>query len=268
MTDRRRIQGPEMSVPPLGMGEEDSQGLPGQDSAPVVIGKDGLRNDGRLPEAPRPMFLRTGLVTQASGSAFLECGRIKAVAAVYGPRQEKRQYFTGAETGRLYCEFKFSTFSGRVRRGHQRDALEKEYSQFMQQALAPAIHLDLLPKSAIDIYVQILEEDGSAAALAAAITVASTALADAGIEMLDMVTGCAVGYVDGQVLVDCTAKEAAAAQGELVLSRMPSMGDYTHIHHAGSVEYDLVMQAVEVSGDTCAKIHGVVNKALLAPKEE
>lgn len=138
----------------------------------------------------------------------------------------------------------------------------------MQQALTPAIHLDLLPKSAIDVYIQVLEEDGSAAALAAAITAAGTALADAGIEMLDLVTGCAVGYVGDQVLVDCTAKEAKMAQGELVLSRMPSMGDYTHIHHAGSVEYDLVMQAVELGGDTCAKIHGVVSKALLAPKEE
>lgn len=61
----------------------------------------------------------------------------------------------------------------------------------LNEALSPALCLERLPKSHIDVYVQILESDGTNASLAAGITCASMALADAGIEMLDLVTACA-----------------------------------------------------------------------------
>ena len=60
----------------------------------------------------------------------------------------------------------------------------------MSEALAPSIRLDLLPKSNIDVYISVLENDGTASCLAAAITCASVAVADAGIEMLDLVAAC------------------------------------------------------------------------------
>ena len=71
-----------------------------------------------------------------------------------------------------------------------KDAQEKELSQLVFEALAPSIRLDLLPKSTIDIYISVLENDGMASCLAAAITCASVAVADAGIEMLDQVAAC------------------------------------------------------------------------------
>ena len=95
-----------------------------------------------------------------------------------------------SSNGTLNCEFKFSTFSCTKRRAHMRDSEEKGYSQVLVQALAPAVRLELLPKSAIDIYINVLENDGTSSCLAAAIVAASTALADAGIEMLDQVTAC------------------------------------------------------------------------------
>ena len=45
----------------------------------------------------------------------------------------------------------------------------------------------LYPKSQIDVYVTILEDDGSA--LASSITVASLALADAAVQMFDTIVG-------------------------------------------------------------------------------
>lgn len=56
--------------------------------------------------------------------------------------------------------------------------------------MTPAVRLELLPKSAIDVYITVLENYGTSSCLAAAIIAASTALADAGIEMLDQVTAC------------------------------------------------------------------------------
>jgi hypothetical protein len=60
--------------------------------------------------------LKTGLVTQASGSAYIEVGKTKIACAVYGPRQLKKAAFS--RNGTLNCEFKFSTFSCQKKRGH------------------------------------------------------------------------------------------------------------------------------------------------------
>jgi hypothetical protein len=57
-------------------------------------------------------------------------------------------------------------------------------------ALEPAVDLSKLPKSVVDVYILILEAGGAEAAVAA--TAASLALADAGIEMLDLVAACSV----------------------------------------------------------------------------
>lgn len=62
----------------------------------------------------------------------------------------------------------------------------------MVQALTPAIRLDLVPKSSIDVYVNVLENDGTSSSLAAAISAASVALADAGIEMYDQVAASSI----------------------------------------------------------------------------
>lgn len=61
----------------------------------------------------------------------------------------------------------------------------------IQQALLPAVRLDLLPKSTIDIFVTIIENDGIEGCIASGSVAASAALADAGIEMLGLVMSCA-----------------------------------------------------------------------------
>jgi exosome complex component MTR3 len=63
-------------------------------------------------------------------------------------------------------------------------------SETMQMALAPSIQLDKIPKSSVDVFALILESGGSD--LAVAITAASVALADASIELFDLVPACQV----------------------------------------------------------------------------
>jgi exosome complex component MTR3 len=60
----------------------------------------------------------------------------------------------------------------------------------LEQALLPALRSELYPRSTIDIFVQVLDCDGLHSALGAAITCASMALVNAGIEMRDIVIGC------------------------------------------------------------------------------
>ncbi|CAG8540831.1 4277_t:CDS:2, partial [Acaulospora colombiana] len=118
----------------------------------------------------------------------------------------------------------------------QADAQERELSQLIYEALAPSIRLELLPKSTIDIYITILENDGTASCLAAAVTCASVAVADAGIEMLDL------SYINGEIYMDCDLIEEQHESGSLVISYMPSLKEVTHILQSGEADSTLITQ--------------------------
>jgi exosome complex component MTR3 len=177
--DRKRINGPEMSVRPVIEPEFQPQ------LSNVLIDSNLQRKDNRNSDQIRPVFIKPNLIPQANGSAYIELGDTKLVVSVFGPRQNKRMAFS--PSGQLTCEFKFSTFACEQRRGHIRDNEEKDISQLILAALVPAIKLENYPKSLIDIYITVLENGGTQSCLAAGITASSVALATAGIEMLDLV---------------------------------------------------------------------------------
>ncbi|KAG1447724.1 hypothetical protein G6F56_009169 [Rhizopus delemar] len=250
--DRRRVNGPELSVAPISKEKETTI---------QVLNNEGKRLDKRGLEDLRAIFLKPGLVTQASGSAYIEVGNTKVTCAVYGPRQLKKSAFS--QNGTINCDFKFSPFSRIKRRTAIRDPEEKEFSQILIQALSPAVRLELLPKSAIDIYINVLESDGTSSCLAAAIVAASVALADAGIEMLDQVTACSSVFAKDQILMDGTEEEEGQKDGSLVLSYMPSLNEVTHILQVGQSDSVVTSKAVEQCVDGCSKIYSVMSNALL-----
>jgi len=80
---------------------------------------------------------------------------------------------------------------------HPQDVEDRPIGQLVYQSLLPAIQLHLFPKSTIDVFITIIENDGIESCVASASIAASTALADAGIEMLGMVVACcSVGLLD------------------------------------------------------------------------
>jgi len=56
-------------------------------SKPVLIREDGRRIDGRLPDELRPVKITVGVLKNANGSALVEYGGTKVIAAAYGPRE-------------------------------------------------------------------------------------------------------------------------------------------------------------------------------------
>lgn len=84
--------------------------------------------------------LKTGVVSKAKGSAYIEMGDTKVVCSVFDPREvpNKSGYCV---QGEIYCEFKFAPFSCQKRKIHQQNAEEKQYSLILQRALEPAVCL-------------------------------------------------------------------------------------------------------------------------------
>lgn len=231
----------------------------------------------------RPIYLKTGLINQANGSAYIEVEKTKLACGVYGPRPAKKLGGVLSNKGTLNCEIKFATFSCAKRRGHVRDPQEKELSQVLSQALTPAVRLDLLPKSTIDIYITVLESDGFGSCVAAAITAASVALAHAGIEMLDLVAGCSASYLQTgpsissgtssesgttQIFMDADLEEEKYEQGAIVLAYMPSRNEVTHVLQSGKAEGSIISQSVEHCVEACNKIYAVMHHALLESIDE
>ena len=71
------------------------------------------------------------------------------------------------------------------------DAEDRSIAVLIHQSLVPSIRLELFPKSTIDVFLTIIENDGIDSCVATGTVAASTALADAGIEMLGLVVSCA-----------------------------------------------------------------------------
>ena len=105
----------------------------------------------------------------------------------------------------------------------------------MEEALAGSLRLEKYPKSRFDCFVLVLEDDGGA--LPAAITAASLALADAGVEMYDMVTACSAALIEqngtSAVVLDPTWDEEFHATGLLTLAFSPSLSAVTHLLQTG-----------------------------------
>lgn len=64
----------------------------------------------------RRAYLRLGVVSGASGSAYVETGRTRVVCAVYGPRNDTRSRREFSKEGQLVCDFKFAPFADAVGR--------------------------------------------------------------------------------------------------------------------------------------------------------
>lgn len=112
--------------------------------------------------------------------------------------------FYFSSNGELFCEFKFSPYASK-RRVTKNEIVEKTLALSLKRALLPAICRYTFSNFQVDIFVNVVEDDGSV--LAAAITCAGLALSDAGIPMYDIITASTVAVFDNQILVDPTKDE-------------------------------------------------------------
>ncbi|CAM9742463.1 unnamed protein product, partial [Phaeothamnion confervicola] len=205
------------------------------------------RADGRGQYDLRRVFLELGVVGGATGSAYVEFEHTKIVCAVYGPRAETRGGVAFTEEGQLRCDVKYAPFAtagaGRSDARGPTDR-ERELSAQLRDTLQASIQLARLTKSVLDVYCIVLQSDGGE--MAAATTCASLALADAGIELFDLVTACSVACVGPTVRMDPTAEEEATCDGVMMVAVMPSSQEVTQWWQRGNLERRVVAAAIEL----------------------
>ncbi|KAM9375485.1 exosome complex component MTR3 [Pholidichthys leucotaenia] len=258
-TDTKRVRGPEVSQSPSLFVMKSAAG-------PFTHGR---RADGRLRDQVevRPVFVRCGLVSQAKGSAYMEAGNTKVMSCVYGPRETERKDETDMKCGRLTTDMRFAPFSCVERGSWIQGSQDKDFSLMLHESLQPAVCLHKYPRSQIEVNVMILENSGSV--LAHAVTCASLALADAGIEMYDLVLGCSIRQDGTSYMVDPSYEEehncssvSGGNQGRLTVSFLPSLNQISGLQSDGEMTEENLTAGVRTCIEGCYKLYPVVQQAL------
>jgi exosome complex component RRP41 len=230
-----------------------------QETVQLINGK-GLRVDGRGLYDLRPIKLEVGVLDKADGSAYIEHGKNKILAAVYGPREAHPKHIALADRAVVRCRYHMAPFSVDERKSPAPSRRELELSKVIREALEPAIMSEYFPRATIDIFIEVLQAD--AGTRCAGITAASLALADAGIPMRELVAGCAAGKIDGKVVLDLSDVEDKKGDADLPVAFMPKSNVVSLIQMDGSLSEEEFGQALDLSTDACKRIYEMQREAL------
>ncbi|MEM1516036.1 MAG: exosome complex exonuclease Rrp41 [Thermofilum sp.] len=225
-----------------------------------LIDEQGRRVDGRLPDEMRPLRIEVGKLKSADGSAYVELGSNKVIAAVYGPREVVPRHEVIPDRALLRCRYAMLPFSVAERKSPQPTRREIEISKVVREALVPAVFLEEYPRTAIDVYINVLEADGGTRT--ASIIAAATALADAGIAMRDLVAAVAIGKIGNLLVVDINGVEDQYGDGDMPIAMMPRYGEITLIQADGVFTKEEVKRALELASKHIDEIHRLQIKAL------
>ncbi|CAE6490552.1 unnamed protein product [Rhizoctonia solani] len=171
-----------------------------------IINDGGYRADGRKARELRSITIELSPHPTADGSATVSHGLTTVNVCVFGPREAKNRSQTMHDKALINVEVSEAAFSSSERRKRGRnDKRILEFAASIRATFEPVVQVSLYPRSEIDIFVQVLQQDGGV--LQAAINAATLALIDAGIALTDYVCACTAACIDTTGLLDLTNTE-------------------------------------------------------------
>ena len=221
---------------------------------------DGKRLDGRAPDELRKLKIEAGILKRADGSAYVELGANKVLAAVYGPREMHPRHRQQPNTAVLRCRYNMAPFSVDERKRPGPDRRSVEISKVTREALEPVLFLELYPRSVIDVFIEILQAD--AGTRTAGINAATVALADAGVPIRDMVSSVAVGKIDDTIVLDLTKDEDQWGTTDMPIAIVPRKKMITLLQMDGHFSKEEFRQALDLAFKGCEQIYEVQRQAL------
>jgi len=227
---------------------------------PEKLIENGIRLDGRKPDEIRPIKIKVGVLNRADGSCYFEFGGNKVIAAVYGPREVHPRHQQRSTSAVVRYRYNMASFSVEERKRPGPDRRSIEVSKVSREALEPVIFQEYFPRSAIDIFVEVLQAD--AGTRTAGINAASIALADAGIPMKSLVSACAVGKVDDTLVLDLNKDEDNYGQADMPIAMTPD-GKITLLQMDGHLTRDEFKEGLEMAKKGCLEIAQLQRTALM-----
>jgi len=232
----------------------------GREANVVLLDENGIRSDGRKVNETRKVTIKAGVLKNASGSAYIEFGGNKILAGVFGPRDVHPKHMSNPDTGILRVRYHMEPFSVGERKKPAPSRREIEISKVIKEALEPAVMLEQFPRTAVDVFLEVLQADGGTRC--AALDAASVALADAGIPMRDLVCACASGKAADTLILDVNNEEDQAGQADMPIGYMPNLGQITLLQLDGVLTPDEFKKCVEIGIDGCKQVYEIQKNSL------
>lgn len=226
----------------------------------VLVDENGMRIDGRTAEEHRPIRIEAGVLHNADGSAYVEIGKNKVLAAVYGPRECHPRHLQNPEKAIVQVKYNMEAYSVSDRKRPGTDRRSIEISKITAEALEKVVLTELYPRASIDVYIEILQ--ANAGTRCAGLTAASVALADAGIPMRDIVPAIAAGKADGKVLLDLNKEEDNYGQADVPIAIVPSTDEIVLLQMDGNMTRAEFDHAIELAVNACHEVHDLQVDAL------
>ena len=230
------------------------------DKPEKLIDKKGLRLDGRKADELRPVKLEVGVIPNADGSAYIEHGKNKILAAVYGPREVHPKHLALQDRTVMRCRYHMAPFSVQERKSPAPSRREIELSKVIRESLEPAVFMEYYPRTMVNVFVEVLQADGGTRC--ASITAAALALADSGIPMKDLVVACAAGKVEDTVVLDLMDTEDKLGAADVPVALMPNLNAVTLLQMDGKLTHEEFEKAVNMAIEGCKQIYVMQKEAL------
>ncbi|RKP07866.1 ribosomal protein S5 domain 2-type protein [Thamnocephalis sphaerospora] len=227
-----------------------------------LLNPEGLRVDGRRANELRKLSCKLSPLQHADGSAYIEQGNTKVLAVVYGPRETRHRAQVMHDRAYINVEYLVAPFSaGERKKRSKNDKRLLELALAVKQTFDSVVMTTLHPRSQIDIYLQVLQDDGGA--LQASINAATLALVDAGVPMVDYVCACTGGCVDSQALLDLNhIEESSAETPDLTVAILPRSGKVTLLQMTSRVHSDQFEQMLNLAMEGCRQVHAVLDSSV------
>jgi exosome complex component RRP41 len=228
--------------------------------------ENGRRLDGRELHELRPITMRSGVLDRANGSCYLTWGNNKIICAVYGPREIHPKHLAKPDRAVVRVEYRLATFSVNERKSPAPRRREYELSKIITESLDSILFLEKFPNGVIDVFLTVLDADGGTRC--AALTAASLALADAGLPMRGFITGCAVGKIEGKMVVDLSDIEDKDGQGDMPVAMNSNTGEITLLQCDGEFTPEEVKEGLKLATQAIEEVYSLQRKAVLAKYSE
>ncbi len=222
---------------------------------------NGKRLDGRAFDELRPLKIEAGVLKNADGSAYLEWGNNKVLAAIYGPVETQPKHMAEPTRAIIKCRYQmapFSSLSEHGRTGPNRRATE--ISKVTKEVFENVVMLNEFPGSMINIFIEILQSDGGTRA--AGITAASVALASAGIHMKDLVYAVSVGKIGEELVLDLNMIEDNYSDSDMPMAISPRNNSILLLQMDGGYTKEQLARAMKMAVDAGKTISSIQKEAL------
>ena len=230
-----------------------------------ILTQEGFRLDGRKPNELRRLACRLGVFEQSDGSAYVEMGNTRVLAAVYGPHEVRSgsRLRPSHDRAIVNCQYSMATFSTSERKRRPRgDYRSLEITANMKELFETAILVQLYPYSQIDIFLEVLQSDGSN--YAACINAATLALIHAGISLKDVVCASSAGLIDGKAIVDVNYTEESISQSPvLTIGLLPKSKEVLSMEATGRLAFADLESVMEAANEGCQQVFTSMKEAIL-----